>query len=72
MYLTIYKNKDHPRVSEMHPPRKDLRPWPDSFLEMGQILFETLFPNNVQFVLYEIIYRNSILFLYHILLYFIR
>lgn len=72
MYRTVYKNKDHLGVSEVHPPRKDLLPWPDSSLEIGQILSETLFPNNVQFVFYEIIYRNPMLFLYRILLYFIR
>ena len=65
----LQKQRHHPRVSEVRSPRKELRPWPDSSLEIGEILFETLFPNNVQFVFYEIIYRNSMLLLYRVILY---
>ena len=73
MYRIIYKNKDITLESRrcIHL-EKNCDHGQDSSLEIGQILSETLLPNNVQPVFYEIIYRNFMLFLYRIILYFIR
>ena len=73
MYRIIYKNKDITLESRrcIHL-EKNCDYESDSCLEIGQILSEKLFPNNVQLVSYEIIYRNSMSFLYDIILYFTR